>query len=65
MAKVYECRNASCSLGTVGNPGGRFTGGMTAEAKTLLTGQPAEHMKKDEDYGEGICPNCGQKGKVV
>lgn len=63
--KVYECSNPSCSLGTVGNPGGRFTGGMTKEAKHLLTGEPPDTMEKDKDYGEGVCPNCGQKGKVA
>lgn len=62
--KTYECHNAACSLGTVGNPG-TFTGGMEKEAKHLLTGQPVDSLEKDKDYGEGVCPNCGQKGKVA
>lgn len=62
MAKTYECENPSCTLGTVGAPG-RFSGGMSQEAKHLLTGQPIDDLKKGDDYGDGICPNCGQKGK--
>jgi hypothetical protein len=56
MAKTYECTNAACSLGTVGNPG-RFTGGITKEQATLLTGDP------DPEHGAGVCPNCGKAGK--
>ena len=64
MAKTYECTFQACTLGTLGQPG-RFTGGITAEAVTLLTGKPPEHQEKGVDYGEGICPNCGQKGKAI
>jgi hypothetical protein len=56
MAKTYECTNPACSLGTVGNPG-RFTGGITKDQATLLTGNP------DPDHGAGYCPNCGKAGK--
>ncbi len=62
MAKVYECSNPACVLGTVGNPG-HFTGGITASQLHILTGKPQADLKKDEDYGAGFCPNCGQKGK--
>ena len=62
--KLYECTNKACSLGTVGSPG-RFSGGITAEQVTLLTGKPPEHLKKGEDYGPGVCPNCAQPGKEV
>lgn len=58
MAKLYECSNQACSLGTVGNPG-RFTGGITKEQATMLTGEP------DPKHGPGVCPNCGTKGKEV
>ena len=61
MAKKYECKNAACTLGTVGEPG-RFTGGITKEQVHLVTGKPVDSLNKDEDYGAGFCPNCGQKG---
>lgn len=60
---VYECVNAACTLGTVGAPG-RFTGGIAPEQVTVLTGKPAEHLEKSE-HGEGVCPNCGQRGRKV
>ena len=59
---VYRCENPSCSLGTVGAPG-HFTGGITAEQVTVLTGKPAESLK-DSEHGEGVCPNCGKPGKT-
>jgi hypothetical protein len=62
MAKTYVCKNPACSLGTVGNPG-RFTGGITAAQKQLLTGEPLENFKDRKDFGQGFCPNCGQPGK--
>ena len=61
MAKTYLCSNSACVLGTPGEPG-RFSGGITADQVQLLTGKPADSLKKDEDYGAGFCPNCGQKG---
>jgi hypothetical protein len=57
MAKTYLCTNPACSLGTVGQPG-RFTGGITPEQKTLLTGDP-----EPEEHGKGVCPNCGLTGE--
>ncbi len=60
---LYECTNPACSLGTVGNPG-RFTGGITKEQVTLLTGKPAEHLEPGE-HGNGVCPNCAKPGKEV
>ena len=57
MAKTYECTNPACTLGTVGAPG-RFTGGITKDQVTLLTGNP-----EPEDHGAGVCPNCGKPGK--
>lgn len=64
MAKTFECHNSACTLGTIHQPG-RFTGGITAEQVHLVTGQPLDSLKKDEDYGTGFCPNCGQKGVEV
>ena len=61
-ATVYHCINPTCVLGSVGQPG-RFTGGMTAEAKNLLTGEPVEDLEEGTDYGDGSCPNCGQPGQ--
>jgi hypothetical protein len=62
-SKLYLCKNTACALGSLQQPG-RFTGpGITKEALNLLTGQPVEQMKKGVDYGEGFCPNCGQKGE--
>ncbi len=61
MAKMYLCENKACSLGTVGEPG-RFSSGITKKQVHLLTGRPVDSLKSDEDYGQGFCPNCGQKG---
>lgn len=58
---TYECTNARCALGTPGNPG-RFTGGITAEQLHVLTGRPLEQID-DAEHGDGVCPNCGQKGR--
>ena len=58
-AKVYECSNTACSLGTLVSPG-TFTGGADKERITMLTGNP-----EPEFFGEGVCPNCGQPGKEV
>lgn len=57
--KVYECENKSCTLGTRDQPG-RFSGGAEPEQITVITGNP-----EPEHYGEGVCPNCGEKGKSV
>jgi hypothetical protein len=62
MAKLYVCRNAGCPLGTLGSPG-RFAGGMSKETKHLLTGAPLDELRSGEDYGPGICPNCGSAGE--
>lgn len=53
---VYECSNPACTLGTVGQPG-RFTGGITPEQKSILTGDPEPDV-----HGDGVCPNCGKPG---
>lgn len=58
--KVYVCENDLCPLGGVGVHG-HFTGGITKEQLTLLTGKAEEHMEEG-DYGQGVCPNCGQPG---
>jgi hypothetical protein len=31
----------------------------------ILTGKPVDDLKSGEDYGQGVCPNCGQKGKEI
>jgi len=56
--KVYRCEYVACSLGGVGQPG-YFTGGITKEQVTLLTGDP-----EPEHHGDGVCPNCGQPGEL-
>jgi hypothetical protein len=59
--KKFECTNKVCPLGTVipvWTPG-QFTGGMTEQNRDTM-GLPADHP-----VGEGICPNCGQKGKAI
>lgn len=63
----YECNNPSCSLGAVGHPG-HFTGGITPASLNVLTGQPVESFGEEtegEEWGEGVCPNCGQKGTLT
>jgi hypothetical protein len=59
---LYVCKNEMCSLGSMKQPG-RFTGGMTAAGKHLLTGDPLEGLVEGEDYGEGFCTNCGAQGE--
>jgi len=61
MKKHYECTNTACSLGSA-KSAGLFTGGMTKEQRTVLTG---EIDPPKEDYGPGICPNCGKAGKEI
>lgn len=56
--KTYLCKNPACTLGTVGEPG-RFSGGITKEQVTVLTGDP-----DPKDHGAGYCPNCGKKGEA-
>lgn len=55
-ATVYECHNRLCTLGTRVTPG-QFSGGATPEQVMMITGNP------EAEHGEGICPNCGEKGK--
>jgi hypothetical protein len=59
---LYLCNNPACSLGAVAHPG-RFTGGITADQKHILTGSPLESLVEGVDYGEGVCTNCGQPGE--
>lgn len=56
---VYECNTPTCTLGTRKEPG-RFSGGATKEQITVITGDP-----EPENHGDGVCPNCGEKGKQV
>ena len=62
LAKTYRCTNEACVLGSRVAPG-LFTGGITDEQVTLLTGRPTAELKKGTDYGDGFCPNCGLKGE--
>ena len=62
LAKTYRCTNEACVLGSRVSPG-LFTGGITDEQVTLLTGRPTAELKKGQDYGDGFCPNCGEKGE--
>lgn len=64
LGTVYTCHNKACSLGSLKDPG-HFTSGMTPERKNLLTGDPVEGMVEGKDYGEGVCPNCGEKGTAT
>jgi hypothetical protein len=50
---VYHCANDGID----------FTGGLTAQQKFLLTGQPVELLEEGTDFGEGFCPNCGRSCK--
>jgi len=59
---LYRCDNDHCSLGGLFNPG-YFTGGATAELANVITGKPVESMVEGEDYGPGVCPNCGSAGE--
>lgn len=61
LGTVYECHNKACSLGSRVDPG-RFTGGISAATKNLLTGAPVESMVEGEDFGEGVCGTCGEPG---
>lgn len=60
----YTCENKDCPQGARGEPS-QFSGGMTAEQRNLLTGEPVDDMKEGTDYGDGICPTCGVKGKAL
>lgn len=60
--QVYVCTSEGCVLGTTDNPG-KFTGGISSGQKFVLTGQPEDQQKEGQDYGEGICPNCGKPGQ--
>jgi uncharacterized Zn finger protein (UPF0148 family) len=42
---------------------GHFTGGVTAEQVSAVTGKPLDSLVEDKDFGTGFCPNCGTKGK--
>jgi hypothetical protein len=55
--KTYLCENPACALGAVGQPG-RFSGGITQDQATALTGNP-----EPEHHGQGVCPNCGVPGR--
>lgn len=59
---LYVCKNPACTLGTLSQVG-RFTGGITADQKHMLTGAPIESLVDGVDYGEGVCTNCGQPGE--
>lgn len=56
--KVYECVNELCTLGSRTEPG-RFTEGSTKRTLEVM-GLPL-----DTPHGEGYCPNCAEKGKLV
>ena len=57
--KLYECQNEYCPLGIQGESGGRFTSGLSDEQRAVLG------LSADAPTGNGICPNCGKKGKEV
>lgn len=58
---LYRCDNPACTLGTRGAPGS-FTAGISAYSVHVLTGKPVESLVDGQDYGDGICPNCGTAG---
>jgi len=59
---IYECTNPNCALGSQFDHG-KFTDGISARQKTMLTGQPEESLKEGVDFGEGVCPTCGEVGE--
>lgn len=42
-----------------------FTDGAEKENIVILTGKPEESLVEGEDYGDGICPNCGRQGQEI
>jgi hypothetical protein len=42
-----------------------FTDGAEQDNIVILTGKPKDDLVEGEDYGEGICPNCGKKGTEI
>jgi len=63
VTQEYECHNPECDLGGTADVG-QFTGGRTEEIAWLR--KPLDHSREPKegvDFGEGICPNCGVKGK--
>lgn len=42
-----------------------FTDGAEAQNIVNLTGKPLESLVEGEDFGEGVCPNCGNKAEHV
>lgn len=42
-----------------------FTDGASADLVNTLTGKPVESLEEGKDYGEGVCPNCGNKGEAI
>jgi len=62
---LYHCENTQCPQGTVGSKG-RFSGGISPEGVTLLTGRPeTDEWEEGVDYGEGVCPNCAKPGVPI
>lgn len=61
MKQLYQCTNSSCTLGSREDKG-LFTGGISKEQVTILTGNPDPPK---EEYGKGVCPNCGKAGREV
>jgi hypothetical protein len=51
---MYHC--SKCNL--------NFTDGAEPANVVNLTGKPEESLEEGEDYGEGVCPNCGTNEKV-
>jgi hypothetical protein len=54
----YQCTNQACPIGSREDLG-FFTGGLSEEGRATLGLDP------EAEIGEGICPNCGVKGKKV
>lgn len=61
VAPVYLCHNPACGLGSRKDPG-RFTGGITAEALHIKTGEPLEVIIAEAKFGDGYCVECGEPG---
>jgi len=59
---AYICQNGHCLLGSRLDQG-RFTGGISAQQVSLLTGDSVPVVEEHGEYGEGYCPNCGEHGK--
>ena len=53
--KLYVCDNCRPPL--------HFTDGADQQDIANKTGKPFESMVEGQDFGQGVCPNCGAVAK--